>query len=62
MQIPPPLSFIHMLMVSYACTSIVLDELPSTQVTTNKEELMEYFQTMYTMRRMEITCDTEYKV
>ncbi|CAM9163127.1 unnamed protein product, partial [Ectocarpus fasciculatus] len=36
-------------------------DVPSTQVTTNKEELMEYFRQMYTMRRMEITCDTEYK-
>lgn len=38
-----------------------LFESPSTQVTTSKEELMDFFRTMYTMRRMEITCDTEYK-
>ena len=31
-------------------------------VSTNKEELMLYFKQMYTMRRMEITNDTEYKV
>jgi pyruvate dehydrogenase E1 component alpha subunit len=36
-------------------------EVPGTMVTTNKAELMDYFKTMYTMRRMEITCDTEYK-
>lgn len=33
-----------------------------TEATTNREELMSYFKLMYTMRRMEITCDTEYKV
>eukprot|EP00953_Heterococcus_sp_UTEX-ZZ885_P033726 17526-Heterococcus_DN1.PRE.2 len=32
-----------------------------TEATTNGEELMGYFKLMYTMRRMEITCDTEYK-
>lgn len=32
-----------------------------TEATTNREELMSYFKLMYTMRRMEITCDTEYK-
>lgn len=42
------------------CLAVI--DVPSTQVTTNKEELMEYFRQMYTMRRMEITCDTEYKV
>jgi pyruvate dehydrogenase E1 component alpha subunit len=30
-------------------------------VTTSKEELMGFLRQMYTMRRMEITCDTEYK-
>lgn len=34
---------------------------PSSEVTTNKNELLEYYRTMYTMRRMEITADTEYK-
>lgn len=34
---------------------------PSTTVTTNKEELIRFLTEMYTMRRMEITNDTEYK-
>jgi len=34
---------------------------PPSTATTNREELMEYLRLMYTMRRMEITCDTEYK-
>lgn len=36
-------------------------EVPEAKATTNKEELMSYFTLMYTMRRMEITCDEEYK-
>jgi len=36
-------------------------DLPSTTVTATKEELIGYFKDMYTMRRMEITNDTEYK-
>ncbi|CAN0476225.1 unnamed protein product [Ascophyllum nodosum] len=32
-----------------------------TEAVTDREELMSYFKLMYTMRRMEITCDTEYK-
>lgn len=36
--------------------------MPSSLVKTNKEELLLYFKQMYTMRRMEITNDTEYKV
>mmetsp|Transcript_44127 Transcript_44127/g.138648 ORF Transcript_44127/g.138648 Transcript_44127/m.138648 type:complete len:391 (-) Transcript_44127:1240-2412(-) len=36
-------------------------EVPEAKVEVTKEELMEYFRTMYTMRRMEITCDNEYK-
>jgi hypothetical protein len=37
-------------------------ETPSTSVKTTKEELVHFFKQMYTMRRMEITNDTEYKV
>jgi pyruvate dehydrogenase E1 component alpha subunit len=36
--------------------------MPSNLVKTTKEELLLYFKQMYTMRRMEITNDTEYKV
>lgn len=36
-------------------------EPPSTTVTTNKEELMGWFETMYRMRRMEIASDMLYK-
>ena len=37
-------------------------EAPGTTVTATKDELLKYFKQMYTMRRMEITNDTEYKV
>lgn len=36
-------------------------EKPEEHAMTNKEELIDFFTTMYTMRRMEITCDNEYK-
>jgi len=36
-------------------------EAPGTTVTTTKEELIGFLKEMYTMRRMEITNDTEYK-
>jgi len=36
-------------------------EKPATSVTTNREELLKFYKEMYTMRRMEITNDTEYK-
>lgn len=38
-----------------------LFDAPSTKVTTNKEELVNFFKQMYMMRRVEITNDTEYK-
>ena len=34
---------------------------PPTSTVATKEELVSYLTTMYTMRRMEITCDNEYK-
>jgi len=36
-------------------------QLPNESVTVTKDELFKAFQQMYTIRRMEITCDTEYK-
>lgn len=38
-----------------------LDSAPNNTIECSRDELMEYFKTMYTMRRMEITCDNEYK-
>jgi len=38
-----------------------LDTSPSNSVKASKAELLEMFELMYTMRRMEITCDNEYK-
>jgi pyruvate dehydrogenase E1 component alpha subunit len=38
-----------------------LDSAPSNEITMTKEELLGHFKLMYTMRRMEITCDNEYK-
>jgi pyruvate dehydrogenase E1 component alpha subunit len=40
---------------------LVID-LPTSTVKTNKEELLLFLKQMYTMRRMEITNDNEYKV
>ena len=37
-----------------------LSEEPAAAAETTKTELLEYFKTMLTMRRMEITCDIEY--
>jgi len=38
-----------------------LDTAPNTTVECTKDELLKMFNLMYTMRRMEITCDNEYK-
>jgi len=38
-----------------------LETAPQNTIECTKDEIMSYFQTMYTMRRMEITCDNEYK-
>lgn len=38
-----------------------LETAPENSVVATKDDLMEKFKTMYTMRRMEITCDNEYK-
>lgn len=38
-----------------------LDTAPNNEITMSKEELLEHYRLMYTMRRMEITCDNEYK-
>ncbi|TYZ68990.1 hypothetical protein PybrP1_011437 [[Pythium] brassicae (nom. inval.)] len=38
-----------------------LEEGPSTTAVSNREELLGFYRLMYTMRRMEITCDNEYK-
>jgi hypothetical protein len=35
--------------------------LPTT-AETNKDEILSYYKQMFSIRRMEITCDTEYKV
>ena len=38
-----------------------LETAPEDSIEMTKEELMKHFELMYTMRRMEITCDNEYK-
>lgn len=43
-------------------TWLAVCEAPETVVTTTKDELMKFLKEMYTMRRMEITNDNEYKV
>jgi hypothetical protein len=40
----------------------VVEDAGITGASTSKEELLGFFRTMYTIRRMEIACDTEYKV
>ena len=48
--------------ISLLYISPLVSEVPASTTTTNKDELVEYLKLMYTMRRMEITNDTEYKV
>jgi len=43
------------------CFCSGFDDMP-TEAWTTKEELLGYFKQMYTGRRMEILCDTNYKV
>jgi len=38
-----------------------IDTAPNDSIEMSKEEMLEHFKLMYTMRRMEITCDNEYK-
>merc|ERR1719296_462420 len=38
-----------------------LDTAPNDSIEMTKDELLSHFEMMYTMRRMEITCDNEYK-
>lgn len=38
-----------------------LETQPNNTIDMSKEELLSHFELMYTMRRMEITCDNEYK-
>ena len=40
----------------------LMEDAKVTHASTSKEELMAWFRHMYTIRRMEISCDTEYKV
>jgi hypothetical protein len=44
------------------CVPVDLEKGPEEFAITNREELLSYYRLMYTMRRMEITCDNEYKV
>jgi len=46
---------------SFSTHNLEEAEAPNNTVTCSKSELMSYFEMMYKMRRMEITCDNEYK-
>lgn len=41
---------------------LIVCDSPALTVTTDRDELILFLKQMYTMRRMEITNDTEYKV
>lgn len=56
------LDLIRPTLYTYAHPHPDLDSAPPTKATVTKAELVDYLKQMYTMRRMEITCDTEYKV
>mmetsp|Transcript_27685 Transcript_27685/g.63457 ORF Transcript_27685/g.63457 Transcript_27685/m.63457 type:complete len:190 (-) Transcript_27685:32-601(-) len=55
----------HTFDISGSYTTHMLEDspvpLPSESTSATRDELMSYFRLMYTMRRMEITCDNEYK-
>ena len=52
----------HMQILNNLLTILTECDTPSTTTSTSKDELLKFFKMMYTMRRMEITNDTEYKV
>lgn len=60
-DVPDPASYPDVCVVQVRPYSAHRIEPPSTSVTTNKEELLKFFETMYKYRRMEIAADMMYK-